>query len=133
LNHEPLEENQLDEMNWIMDYGGFKSTDAEPTPGNGLKDWMNYMWDHTCLSFEINDYEYCLPHLLDQNETYRKHFEYAKESGSYIIMDNSLHELGEAYDTERLLHWIEHLEPNEFIVPDVWQDKTATLVNAKNG
>ena len=82
-------------------------------------------------SFEINDYEYCLPHLLDQNETYRKHFEDAKESGSYIIMDNSLHELGEAYDSKRLLHWIEHLEPNEFIVPDVWQDKTATLVNAK--
>ena len=82
-------------------------------------------------SFEINDYEYCLPHLLDQNETYRKHFEDAKESGSYIIMDNSLHELGEAYDSKRLLHWIDHLEPNEFIVPDVWQDKTATLVNAK--
>jgi hypothetical protein len=82
-------------------------------------------------SFEINDYEYCLPHLLDQNETYRKHFEDAKESGSYIIMDNSLHELGEAYDSKRLLHWINHLEPNEFIVPDVWQDKTATLVNAK--
>ena len=46
---ESLEEKQLDEMNWIMDYGGFKSTDAEPTPGNGLKDWMNYMWDHTTL------------------------------------------------------------------------------------
>ena len=82
-------------------------------------------------SFEINDYEYCLPHLLDQNETYRRHFENAKESGSYIIMDNSLHELGEAYNSERLLHWINHLEPNEFIVPDVWQDQTATLVNAK--
>ncbi len=82
-------------------------------------------------SFEINDYEYCLPHLLDQNETYRKHFEDAKESGSYIIMDNSLHELGEAYAEDRLLYWIERLEPNEFIVPDVWQDKTATLVNAK--
>jgi hypothetical protein len=83
-------------------------------------------------SFEINDYEYCLPHLLDQNETYRKHFEDAKESGSYIIMDNSLHELGKAYDTDRLLHWIDVLEPNEFIVPDVWQDQTATLVNAKH-
>jgi hypothetical protein len=83
-------------------------------------------------SFEINDYEYCLPHLLDQNETYRKHFEDAKESGSYIIMDNSLHELGKAYDTDRLLHWINHLEPNEFIVPDVWQNQTATLVNAKS-
>ena len=83
-------------------------------------------------SYEINDYEYCLPHLLDQNKTYRRHFEDAKESGSYIIMDNSLHELGEAYDTKRLLHWIHHLEPNEFIVPDVWQDKIATLVNAKS-
>ena len=83
-------------------------------------------------SFEINDYEYCLPHLLDQNEAYRKHFEDAKESGSYIIMDNSLHELGKAYDTDRLLHWIDVLEPNEFIVPDVWQDQTATLVNAKH-
>jgi hypothetical protein len=44
-------------------------------------------------------------------------------------MDNSLHELGKAYDTDRLLHWIDVLEPNEFIVPDVWQDQTATLVN----
>ena len=82
-------------------------------------------------SFEINDYEYCLPHLLDQNEIYKNHFEKAKETGSYIIMDNSLHELGEAYDTERLLHWVDHLEPDEFIVPDVWQDKNQTLVNAK--
>ena len=83
-------------------------------------------------SFEINDYEYCLPHLLDQNETYRRHFEDAKESGSYIIMDNSLHELGKAYDTDRLRYWINELEPDEFIVPDVWQVKTATLVNAKS-
>ena len=82
-------------------------------------------------SFEINDYEYCLPHLLDQSEVYRKHFEYTKESGSYIIMDNSLHELGEAYDTDRLLYWVNRLEPNEFIVPDVWQDYVQTLVNAK--
>ena len=44
-----MEGDQLDEMNWIMDYGGFKDTDAKPTPGNGLKKWMNYMWDHTCL------------------------------------------------------------------------------------
>tara|TARA_R110002051_G_scaffold314161_1_gene390956 strand:- start:663 stop:1190 length:528 start_codon:yes stop_codon:yes gene_type:complete len=42
---ESLEENQLDEMNWIMDYGGFK----EKPVGNGLKDWMNHMWDHTLL------------------------------------------------------------------------------------
>ena len=83
-------------------------------------------------SYEINDYEYCLPHLLDQNETYKNHFYQAKKDGRYVIMDNSLHELGEAYNTKRLLHWVHELEPNEFIVPDVWQDKTATLVNAKS-
>lgn len=42
---EPLEENQLDDMNWIVDFGGFK---AAPK-GNGLKDWMDYMFDHTTL------------------------------------------------------------------------------------
>jgi 6-pyruvoyltetrahydropterin/6-carboxytetrahydropterin synthase len=53
---EPLEENQLDEMNWIMDYGGFKalpkggeSIEELKKTGNGLKDWMDYMWDHTLL------------------------------------------------------------------------------------
>ena len=44
-SNEPLEENQLDDMNWIVDYGGFK-----PAPqGNGLKAWMDHMWDHTTL------------------------------------------------------------------------------------
>lgn len=38
-------DKQLDDMNWIQDYGGFKSAPQ----GNGLKDWMNYMWDHTTL------------------------------------------------------------------------------------
>jgi 6-pyruvoyltetrahydropterin/6-carboxytetrahydropterin synthase len=31
----------LDDMNWIVDFGGFKH--------NGLKDWMNEMFDHTLL------------------------------------------------------------------------------------
>jgi hypothetical protein len=82
-------------------------------------------------SFEINDYEYCLPHLLDQNKLYEDHFRKARETGSYIIMDNSLHELGKAYDMDRLMYWINELEPDEFIVPDVWQDYNQTLINAK--
>jgi len=46
----PLDDNDgLDDMNWIVDYGGFKATDAKPTPGNGLKTWMDFMWDHTLL------------------------------------------------------------------------------------
>jgi hypothetical protein len=82
-------------------------------------------------SLEFNDYQYCLPHLLDQDETYRKHFIDYKKSGGYIVMDNSLHELGEAYDHERLLHWVNELQPDEFIVPDVWMDAVSTIQNAR--
>jgi 6-pyruvoyltetrahydropterin/6-carboxytetrahydropterin synthase len=38
-------DDTLDDMNWIVDFGGFKT----PPQGNGLKDWMNHMWDHTTL------------------------------------------------------------------------------------
>ena len=79
----------------------------------------------------FNDYDYCLPHLLDQSEEYRKYFYEAKAKGRYIIMDNSLHELGTAYNTDRLLYWVNELQPDEFIVPDVWENKTASIVNAR--
>tara|TARA_B100000287_G_scaffold193162_1_gene182356 strand:- start:43 stop:855 length:813 start_codon:yes stop_codon:yes gene_type:complete len=88
----------------------------------------------SCLltaSPEFNDYDYCLPHLLDQDEDYLQYFRNAKEAGRYIIMDNSLHELGEAYDRKRLLHWVTELEPNEFIVPDVWMQCAQTAAQAK--
>lgn len=78
----------------------------------------------------FNDYDYCLPHLLDEYPEYLQYFIDSKKYGRYIIMDNSLHELGEAYNTERLLHWVNFLKPNEFIVPDVWEDAHKTYDNA---
>ena len=80
---------------------------------------------------EFNHYDYCLPHLLDQDEEYLQYFLDAKSKGRYIIMDNSLHELGEAYDHQRLLHWIQEIEPDEFIVPDVWMKSSQTAAQAK--
>ena len=82
-------------------------------------------------SLEFNNYQYALPHLLDQNKEYRDFFLKAKKDGVYIIMDNSLHELGEAYTQERLLYWLDELHPNEFFVPDVWEDMNASIENAK--
>jgi hypothetical protein len=79
----------------------------------------------------FNQYQYCLPHLLDESEEYKDFFIQAKKEGRYIIMDNSLHELGVAYGEDRLLYWINELKPNEFIVPDVWQDINASIVNAR--
>jgi len=83
-------------------------------------------------SIHFNDYDYALPHLFDSEPEYLEYFRRAKAAGRYIIMDNSLHELGHAYSTDRLMHWVNELEPNEFIVPDVWEDKTASIVNARS-
>jgi len=82
-------------------------------------------------SREFNDYDYCLPHLMDENEEYRNFFYESKKMGRYIVMDNSLHELGEAYNSERLMYWVNEIEPNEFIVPDVWEDYAASVRNAR--
>ena len=80
---------------------------------------------------EFNDYDYCLPHLLDIDEEYKQYFIDARDKGRYIIMDNSLHELGKAYNHSRLLHWVRELQPNEFIVPDVWMEGHQTAAQAK--
>ena len=82
-------------------------------------------------SKKFNDYDYILPHLLDEEPAYLDYFLKAKAEGRYIIMDNSLHELGEAYNHDRLLHWIEEIQPNEFIVPDVWENMVESVQNAE--
>jgi 6-pyruvoyltetrahydropterin/6-carboxytetrahydropterin synthase len=42
----PFDENGgLDDMNWIVDFGGFK----EAPKGNGLRKWLDDMFDHTLL------------------------------------------------------------------------------------
>jgi len=81
---------------------------------------------------EFNDYDYCLPHLLDIDEDYKQYFINARDTGRYVIMDNSLHELGEAYDYDRLKYWVNELEPDEFMVPDVWMDCHQTAAQAKH-
>ena len=83
-------------------------------------------------SHEYNDFSYCLPHLLDIDEEYRNFFYEEKRKGRYVIMDNSLHELGAAYDHQRLLYWVNELEPDEFIVPDVWMNCLKTAEQAKH-
>ncbi len=81
-------------------------------------------------SLKFNDYDYCLPHLLNQNVEYSNYFFDSKRIGRHITMDNSVHELGTPLDTSELLKWIHVLEPNEFIVPDYFFDKTKSISEA---
>lgn len=81
-------------------------------------------------SYEWNDYDYCLPHLIDKYEQYRLFFQKARLDKRFIIMDNGLFE-GVTHTTEDLLDKINLIRPNVFIVPDAWNDSLATLRNAK--
>jgi len=78
-----------------------------------------------------NDYDYCLPHLLDEELKYLEYFLKSKDEGRCIIMDNSLHELGTSFNIEQLIHWIKVLEPDYFFIPDVWEDRTNSIINAR--
>jgi hypothetical protein len=82
-------------------------------------------------SYEWNDYDYCLPHLVDAHDRYRLFFQKARLDKRFIIMDNGLFE-GVTHTTEDLFDKINLIRPNIFIVPDEWNDSNATLRNAKS-
>lgn len=68
------------------------------------------------------EYDYALVHLLDSNKEYRDMFFKAKEQGREIYLDNSIFELGEAYDSDKYVFWINELQPDYYIIPDTLED-----------
>jgi 6-pyruvoyltetrahydropterin/6-carboxytetrahydropterin synthase len=44
-------EGELDEKNWVWDFGGMKRAEGK-IDGMNPKEWMDYMFDHTCLVAE---------------------------------------------------------------------------------
>jgi hypothetical protein len=83
-------------------------------------------------AYKWNDYDYCLPHLIDKYSEYKEFFYYSRtHANRFIIMDNGLFE-GVTHTTEDLLEKINLVRPNIFIVPDAWNDANTTLVNAKS-
>lgn len=75
----------------------------------------------------LTDGDYCLVHLMDENEVYKKIFMEASASGREIILDNSIFELGEAYDEDRYVFWANTLRPTWTIVPDVLNSREGTM------
>jgi hypothetical protein len=81
-------------------------------------------------SKHFNDYDYCLPHLLDKYETYKNYFLQARTDERFIIMDNGLFE-GVTHTNEDLIEKINLIKPNIFITPDAWNNSHFTYRNAK--
>lgn len=75
----------------------------------------------------MTDYDYCLVHLMDENEIYRRNFIDSARMGREIILDNSIFELGEAYDEGKYAYWLQYLRPTYTIIPDVLNSYEGTI------
>ena len=80
----------------------------------------------------MTDGDYALVHLLEKNPGYAQKFMEAKFSGREIILDNSAFELGESFDPNILLEWIDILEPTYYVIPDKLRDTNATIKMAEH-
>jgi len=65
-----------------------------------------------------------LAHLIEKYPEYK---EFAKNSGGYKILDNSLIELGEAVELDRVVKAAEEISADEIILPDSFLNKNETL------
>ena len=81
---------------------------------------------------EVTDYDYALVHLFEENEEYWDKFVRAKEIGREIILDNSIFELGEAFEADKFYPWIEKLQPTYYVIPDALENAEKTVANAKS-
>jgi len=76
---------------------------------------------------DLTDYDYALVHLFEENPGYLAKFEEKRDQGREIILDNSIFELGESFDSERFAHWVRHLKPTWYIIPDALEKKDDTI------
>lgn len=76
------------------------------------------------------DYDYCLVHLLEESEEYRRAFFKAKEEGREIYLDTSVFELGAAFNPDKFAKWVETLQPDYYFIPDVLEEEQATIDQA---
>jgi len=75
---------------------------------------------------KVTDIDYCLVHLLEENKQYLDLFVEAVNSGREVILDTSIFELGEAFDSSKFATWVERLKPTWYIIPDVLEDSKRT-------
>ena len=69
---------------------------------------------------------------MEEQDEYKEWFleKYrAKVPNGEILLDNSIFELKEAFDSEKYAVWCEKIQPNYYIVPDVLENGPATISN----
>lgn len=76
---------------------------------------------------ELTDGDYALVHLFEEDRQYYDLFQEALRKGRDVILDNSVFELGEAFNADTFAYWVYALSPTWYVVPDVLEDADATI------
>ena len=79
------------------------------------------------LTEDLVDYQYCLAHRFQSNVHYRDYFRNYKSLGGEVYLDNSLYELGTAFDGQIYQKIIRVLEPDYYFLPDVFNQTTSNI------
>lgn len=70
----------------------------------------------------LTDYDYCLAHRYLSNEEYRSYMKNQVSIGRIVYLDNSLYELGKAWNVEEYVDIIKDLNPSYYMLPDMFRD-----------
>jgi hypothetical protein len=77
-------------------------------------------------SWGYNDFCYCLVHLMPINPAYKDFYFKSVDYGRKVLLDNSIFELGTSFDPDQFAHWVNELNPFEYVIPDVLEDAKGT-------
>lgn len=79
------------------------------------------------------DFSYALVHLFETHPEYYDHFYKVRHvENREVLLDNSIFELGTAFDSDKFVSWIEKLQPNYYVVPDILEDGYGTIDSFSN-
>lgn len=90
----------------------------------------------------FNDYDYALVHLFEKEPAYYQFFIESLRKGRKVILDNSLYELGKAFDPQRFSVWAGKLANHipsvnikqnlTVVLPDVFNNWKETVSSAQS-
>ena len=78
-------------------------------------------------SRDYNDYDYALVHLFETQPDYYNFFKHSISLDREVLLDNSIFELGESFDSDKFAEYVKELKPTYYIVPDVLEDGYQTI------
>lgn len=81
---------------------------------------------------DITDFQYALVHLFDTHPKYYSFFKSSLNLGREVMLDNSIFELGTAFDSEKFADYVRELNPTYYIVPDVLEECNKTIASYYN-